>query len=157
MEVQLGVLTANLEGRGWAEALPFASRPMLLRHHVSLPVDSAKAMCPAMLRLCALLLILLFVTPHSYAQMSAVLSGTVTDPSGGTVAGAKITVRSLETGAVRTTTTGAAGRYEVFALSVGEYEVRVTKAGFAEAIPQVGSLRRKTATIARFRRRTTLP
>jgi hypothetical protein len=78
--------------------------------------------------------LLLILAPPSYGQISAMLSGAVTDPSGGAVAGAKVTVRDLETGATRTTTTGDLGRYEVFALPVGEYEVRVTKEGFAEAV-----------------------
>lgn len=83
----------------------------------------------------ALLIIFLLILPlRSFAQVSATLSGTVTDPSGGVVAGAEITVSNLETGAVRTTTTGEGGRYEVFALPIGQYEVRVTKDGFAEAV-----------------------
>jgi hypothetical protein len=88
-----------------------------------------------MLRFCVPLIILaLILATPSQAQMSATLSGTVTDPSGGALAGAKVTVRDLETGATRTVTTGGLGRYQVFALAVGQYQVRVTKEGFAEAI-----------------------
>src|SRR4029077_4757482 len=65
----------------------------------------------------ALLIIFLLILPlRLFAQVSATLSGTVTDPSGGAVAGAEITASNLETGAVRTATTGEEGRYEVFAL-----------------------------------------
>lgn len=98
-------------------------------------VDLGKTLFTAVARPAAMLMVsMLFLAPRSFAQVSATLSGTVTDPSGGAVAGAAITVQNLETGAIRTTTTGNAGRYEVFALRIGEYQVRVTKAGFAEEI-----------------------
>jgi len=78
--------------------------------------------------------LLLVVTPRSFAQTSASLSGTVTDPSGGAIAGATVKVTNLETGAVQNTTSGQDGRYDVFALPVGQYEVRVAKEGFGEQI-----------------------
>ncbi len=69
-----------------------------------------------------------------FAQISATLSGTVTDPSGGSVSGSAITVKNTETGAVRTTASGPSGDYRVFSLPVGEYEIRVRKEGFSEEI-----------------------
>jgi len=77
---------------------------------------------------------LLALAQPSLAQMSATLSGTVTDPSGGAVFGANVTVKDLETGFVRTTVTGETGHYDLIALPVGQYQVRVNKAGFAEAV-----------------------
>jgi hypothetical protein len=68
------------------------------------------------------------------AQVAASITGTVADPSGAPVSAAAVTARNLETGAVRSTTTDDAGRYLVLSLPVGQYEVRVTKAGFKEAI-----------------------
>lgn len=76
----------------------------------------------------------LIPAPYLFAQVSATISGTVTDVSGGAVAGAAVTVTNVETGAVRTTTTGGGGRYQVFALPIGQYEVHVSKPGFAEEI-----------------------
>jgi hypothetical protein len=70
----------------------------------------------------------------SGAQVSGTISGVVVDSSGGAVAGASVTVKSLETDAVHTTTTEETGRYQVFSLPVGQYEIRVTKEGFAEQI-----------------------
>src|SRR5262249_41108943 len=67
-------------------------------------------------------------------QVSATLRGVVTDASSTVVPGAEVTVRSLETGATRTTTTDDAGRYLVVSLPVGEYEVRITKSGFQEEV-----------------------
>ena len=81
-----------------------------------------------------LLAFALLLAPGSFAQISATLSGTVTDPSGGAVVGAAVTVRNLETEAVRTTTTAGSGRYEVLALPIGQYQVRVAKPGFAEGV-----------------------
>jgi Carboxypeptidase regulatory-like domain len=79
-------------------------------------------------------LLLLAGIPSARAQASASISGIVTDPSGGSVSAAAITVRNLETGAIRTTLTDDSGRYQVFSLPIGQYEVRVAKQGFAEQI-----------------------
>jgi hypothetical protein len=68
------------------------------------------------------------------AQISAVVSGTVTDQAGAVVARATITVRSIDTGAVRTTSTDEAGLYRVPSLPVGEYEIRVHKDGFTDEV-----------------------
>jgi hypothetical protein len=43
-------------------------------------------------------------------------------------------VKNVETGAIRTLTTDEGGQYRVFSLPIGEYEVQVTKPGFAEEI-----------------------
>jgi hypothetical protein len=68
------------------------------------------------------------------AQVAASLSGTVTDQSGASVAGAAVTAQSLETGLSRTTVTDQTGRYQLFALPVGQYELRVKKDRFADGV-----------------------
>jgi len=68
------------------------------------------------------------------AQISATLTGAVTDPSGAAVSGAGVSLKNLETSGVRRATSDQAGRYQFFALPVGMYEVHVTKDGFAEGI-----------------------
>ena len=85
-------------------------------------------------RVVGLLLLLLIFNSALRAQVSAILSGTVTDQSGGIVSGADVTVSNLETGAIRTTSTGALGQYQVPSLPIGVYEIKVTKQGFAEQI-----------------------
>lgn len=86
-------------------------------------------------RLASLTLFLMFVClPSARAQVSASIKGTVTDPSGAPVPSADVKTKNLETGAVRTTVTDEAGRYLVLSLPVGEYEIRVAKAGFQDAI-----------------------
>src|SRR5467141_2570803 len=68
------------------------------------------------------------------AQVSGSITGTVTDQSGAPISAAAVTAKNLETAAVRTSTTDDAGRYLLLSLPVGQYEVRVTKAGFKEAV-----------------------
>ena len=87
--------------------------------------------CPSILH--ALFLTLLYL-PSAYAQVSASLSGIVTDPSGAPVPAAAVTAKNLETAAVRNAVTDDGGRYQVLSLAVGQYEVRVTKSGFQEEI-----------------------
>jgi len=74
-----------------------------------------------------------FVLP-ARAQVSGVLSGSVTDPSGATVSGADITAKDVDTGATRQTVTDSAGRYQVPSLPVGLYQVRAKKDGFTEEV-----------------------
>src|SRR5579862_3012441 len=74
------------------------------------------------------------LAPFSAAQVSATLSGVVTDPSGAAVVGARVAAKSLDTGVSRTALTDPSGRYRFFSLPVGLYEVRITKEGFAEVI-----------------------
>ncbi|HYA17779.1 MAG TPA: carboxypeptidase regulatory-like domain-containing protein [Bryobacteraceae bacterium] len=68
------------------------------------------------------------------AQVSASLSGTVTDPSGAVVAAATVKTTNTGTGATRSTVTGASGRYDFAALPLGGYEIRVSRPGFADAV-----------------------
>src|SRR5579862_7538547 len=81
-----------------------------------------------------LLLLLCLFHPISGAQVSATLSGIVSDQSGAAVSAADITARNLDTNLSRETITDQAGRYQIVALPLGQYEVRVKRAGFAEAI-----------------------
>ena len=82
----------------------------------------------------ALALFCCFCAPFSMGQVSASLSGVVTDPSGAAVSGAAVEAKSLDTGVSRNADTDAAGWYRFFALPVGVYEVRVTKDGFTEGV-----------------------
>ncbi|MGH9537983.1 MAG: carboxypeptidase regulatory-like domain-containing protein [Terriglobales bacterium] len=74
------------------------------------------------------------LAPVTFAQVSASLAGMVTDPSGAAVSAARVTARNSDTGFSRETVTGQAGRYQLFALPVGLYEVRVKKDGFRQGI-----------------------
>ena len=81
-----------------------------------------------------LCLVSLFLAAPLFAQVSATLSGTVTDQSGALVSAAAVTARSVDTGAERSTVTSGAGRYEFPALPVGNYEIHARKPGFTEEV-----------------------
>src|SRR5580700_11766134 len=53
------------------------------------------------------------------------IEGSVTDPSGGAVAGASVTARNMDTGLTQTTTTTDAGIYSLPNLPPGRYSVLV--------------------------------
>ena len=64
------------------------------------------------------------------AQVSASIIGNVTDTTGAAVKNAKITVKSLDTGATREATTDDAGNFRFLSLPLGPQEVRAEKDGF---------------------------
>ena len=64
-------------------------------------------------------------------QTDARIIGTVTDPNGGILPGASVTVSNAVTGAPRTTVSDAQGRYTVTNLTPGTYQVLVELNGFA--------------------------
>jgi hypothetical protein len=58
------------------------------------------------------------------------IQGTVTDPSGALVAGARVTITNKSTGRVINATTTSAGAYTSGALTPGDYMVRIEAKGF---------------------------
>jgi hypothetical protein len=83
---------------------------------------------------CKTSLLLLLFAVSAHAQVSASLSGTVTDPSGGLVSAAAVTAKNADTGASRATVSDSEGHYQFYALPVGLYELRVAKPGFTEEV-----------------------
>lgn len=72
---------------------------------------------------------------HSYAQeVTASISGTVTDPSGAPVDNAKVTAKDLDRGTTYSTTSNGSGIYNLPRMNVGRYEVRVESPGFQTAV-----------------------
>jgi len=71
-----------------------------------------------------------FLAVTSHAQYRAAVQGTVTDPQGAAVAGAKVTVKANDTGLSQDTTTDASGVYSVNRLAPGQYTVVVEMNGF---------------------------
>src|SRR5579862_5692533 len=75
--------------------------------------------------------LLLFISASLIAQtFRGTILGTVTDPQGAVVAGAKVTVRNVNTGLERTTQTSSDGSYAIPELPTGSYTVTVTQSGF---------------------------
>ncbi len=70
----------------------------------------------------------------SHAQVSASLTGRVTDQTGAVISGATVNAKNQETGLMRSTVTDSAGRYELPALPVGQYDVSAIKDGFSERV-----------------------
>src|SRR5580658_2978065 len=58
------------------------------------------------------------------------IQGTLTDPSGAVVEGAKVTITNKDTGQSNTVTTSSAGAYNSGTLVPGNYSVRAEAAGF---------------------------
>jgi hypothetical protein len=65
------------------------------------------------------------------AQSESQLNGSVSDPSGATVRGAKITLTDAANGLERTTTSNAAGLYQFLDVPPGNYRLEATASGFA--------------------------
>ena len=63
----------------------------------------------------------------------ATLNGTISDPSGGRIAGAKLTATQTATGLARTTESNSAGLFSFSALPVGAYDLAVEAKGFKQS------------------------
>src|SRR5947207_8494027 len=85
-------------------------------------------------RLTVLLWLLLFSVSLLAQTFRGRILGTVTDPQGAVVAGAKITVHNVDTGLERTTRTSADGSFSLPELPIGSYTVTVTQSGFQTAV-----------------------
>ena len=74
-----------------------------------------------------------FALAAVFAQGLTQLSGTVTDPTGAVVVGAKVEAINLDTGVSRETLTDSSGIYLFPQIVPGNYRLRVSAAGFAAA------------------------
>lgn len=89
-------------------------------HGLSWPNKSASSI---------LLFLSISLAISAFAQSTATLRGTVTDPSGAVVANTEVAAHNAATGARYTTKTNASGIYELAALPVGTYDVQVQAPG----------------------------
>jgi hypothetical protein len=76
--------------------------------------------------------VLLFLASWATAQSTGQLNGSVTDPSGASVANAKITLSNPATGLQRTATSNEAGLYQFLDVPPGDYRLEATATGFAK-------------------------
>ncbi len=84
----------------------------------------------------ALLLLLAVISTglsptSAFAQISASLSGRITDSTGAAIPAATVTATNIETGIARTALTNPSGQYQLLELPIGHYELHAAKAGFA--------------------------
>jgi hypothetical protein len=67
-------------------------------------------------------------------EVTAAITGTVTDPSGAPIQGASVTARDVARGVVFTGETNGDGVYYLTRVAVGSYEVKVEAKGFQTAV-----------------------
>jgi Carboxypeptidase regulatory-like domain/TonB dependent receptor len=80
-------------------------------------------------------LLLTFCAGIAGAQnISSSITGSITDPADAAIAGAKVVVTELNTGAVRTTTSDGRGEYSVLQIPLGLYQVAVEANGFKQEL-----------------------
>src|SRR5258706_12087361 len=74
----------------------------------------------------------LFISGLCHAQGTGVIYGTVSDPSGAGIAGAKVEAVLTDRGTTRSAVAAATGDYIFSAMPIGVYEVRVSAPGFQQ-------------------------
>src|SRR3989442_1875625 len=81
---------------------------------------------------------LVFASPGwGQAQLTtATVQGDVRDEKGGSVAGATVEVKNLDTNFVRTETTNADGHFTFLNLAPGRYTLTISQKGFATVLQQ---------------------
>jgi hypothetical protein len=79
---------------------------------------------------CLLCLVISVAPALAQSATTGALTGTITDPSGGSIAGATVSATNVATAQVRSATTDANGSYKISLLPPGNYSVRVSANGF---------------------------
>jgi hypothetical protein len=104
-------------------------------------------MRPKLACLCAIAI--LFGALPSFAQLStATLIGTVTDPQGSVIPGAKLTLTNLQTGVQTTAESNPSGNYRFQSVPVGSYSLSASAEGFSRKLMDRFTLAvNQTATI----------
>src|SRR5450755_531256 len=90
----------------------------------------------------------LLFCPTSSAQQTGGISGTVTDASGGAIAGSTVTLVSDATKLTRVQQTNSVGSYDFVNLPIATYSLTITHDGFeTQVIPSVPVQADRTATV----------
>src|SRR6266852_1001362 len=82
----------------------------------------------------ALVALLCTANPAWGQEVTATITGTVSDPSGAAVAGATATAKDVLRGLTYSSVTNESGIYRISQLAVGDYELRVEKQGFQSTL-----------------------
>ncbi len=88
-------------------------------------------------RICALFAVVLCAVLPLLAALTGDIQGTVFDPQGLVILGAKVTIRNVATDATRELKTDAVGQFTAQQLDLGTYEVRVEKQAFRTYVTKV--------------------
>ena len=97
-------------------------------------------LCAWITGVAAVILMLLTAPPASPQSSTGRVVGTVTDPGGAVIAGAKVTVTNVGTGFRWETTSRQDGSYQVLELPIGNYSVAVQEEGFGTAVTKPAEL-----------------
>ncbi|HZT31180.1 MAG TPA: TonB-dependent receptor [Bryobacteraceae bacterium] len=79
---------------------------------------------------------LLLAAPLAAQKITGTLSGAITDASGASIEGARVTVRNRDTGATREAVSNVRGGYEVEFLTPATYDVTIEHPGFKKQVFQ---------------------
>ena len=82
----------------------------------------------------ALALLAAFAQYDMAQEVTAAITGKVTDPSGAAVVGATVTARDMDRGTLWKTQCNSEGVYNLPRLPIGRYELRVESSGFQTAV-----------------------
>lgn len=86
-------------------------------------------------RACVIAVVVLAMGAAAYSQhTTASVSGTITDPSGGVIPGADVTLTNVETSVVAHTTTNGSGYFSFQFVTPGQYTMTVTKPNFKKVV-----------------------
>src|SRR5579864_2933685 len=92
---------------------------------------------PSIAFFCLLLVVLTLAGTSQFAwsqEVTAAIVGTVADPSGAPIKGAKVTATDTERGTPYLGETNDSGAYNINRIPVGTYELKVSAAGFQTAV-----------------------
>lgn len=92
-----------------------------------------------------MLLLLSLVETSAFAQFSSGIEGTVKDPSGATLPGARVTITDTRLGVTKTAITNGAGYFRIDSIAASTYTVQIVASGFKtwdqrDLILQVGGI-----------------
>src|SRR5436305_1463038 len=91
-------------------------------------------------RLSVLVLIYLTASVVNAQTITSSINGTISDPNGAVIVGARIVVTNIETNVATATTTNDAGIYNVRFLQVGKYVLTIDASGFTQQRSRVFTL-----------------
>jgi len=137
--------TLKNPSRSWSAALAIARPTNLERRFKAMlnPSVNRKNLsrgAKALLMFAAMCVLIPLAALRLPAQSTGKFSGIISDPSGMPVANATVIMDNHKANGIQMTTSDAGGKYSFVALPAGEYEVRITKPGFAEFRAKISSL-----------------
>jgi len=72
-------------------------------------------------------------------DVTATITGTVSDPSGAPIVGASVTAKEIDRGTIWTAQTNEAGLYILVRIPIGAYELKAEIKGFKTAVHPLDS------------------